>query len=236
MCDDRERLIGYVYDECDGRERREIEAHLETCHTCRREITGLREVRQDLLAWDVPDTPSVWRPFAPQRAPITWRDVPGWMLAAAASLVFLAGAAGGAATQMILPRAAAVVALPAPPALIAAAGAPQRDGLANVSMTSGPVSSEQVRDLELRLLAMEQRLRDASRGGDARVINASATTSELARSIEELRSWRTQQNDMNFAVQDSFGKLLTRTNNLEKDLQRVSSNSASGAGLAPGRQ
>ena len=71
MCDDRERLIGYVYDECDGRERREIEAHLETCHTCRREITGLREVRQDLLAWDVPDTPSVWRPFAPQRAPIT---------------------------------------------------------------------------------------------------------------------------------------------------------------------
>ena len=105
-----------------------------------------------------------------------------------------------------------MVALPAPPALIAAAGAPQRDGLANVSMTSGPVSSEQVRDLELRLLAMEQRLRDASRGGDARVINASATTSELARSIEELRSWRTQQNDMNFAVQDSFGKLLTRTN------------------------
>jgi len=233
MCDDRERLIGYVYDECDGHERREIEAHLETCHTCRREITGLREVRQDLLAWDVPDTPSVWRPFAPQRAPITWRDVPGWMLAAAASLVFLAGAAGGAATQMILPRAAAVV-MPVPPALVTATGAP-REGFAGVGMTTSPVASEQVRDLELRLLAMEQRLRDASRGGDAQVINASAATRELARSIEELRSWTAQQNDMNFAVQDSFGKLLKRTNDLENKLTRVSE-SASGAGLVPGKQ
>ena len=28
MCDDRERLIGYVYEECDPAERREIEAHV----------------------------------------------------------------------------------------------------------------------------------------------------------------------------------------------------------------
>ncbi|HEX5214771.1 MAG TPA: zf-HC2 domain-containing protein [Vicinamibacterales bacterium] len=234
MCDDRERLIGYVYDECEGRERQEIEAHLETCHTCRREITGLREVRQDLLAWDVPDSPSVWRPFAPQRAPITWRDVPGWMLAAAASLVFFAGAAGGAATQVLLPRAAAIV-VPAPPALVAATAAPPRDGLASVAMTSGPVPSDQVRDLEMRLQAMEQRLRDASRDGDARVVNASVSSRELLRRIEELRTWKSQQDDMNFAVQDSFGKLLARTNSLERDLQRVSI-SAPGAGLAPGKQ
>jgi len=148
MCDDRERLIGYVYDECDGHERREIEAHLETCHTCRREITGLREVRQDLLAWDVPDTPSVWRPFAPQRAPITWRDVPGWMLAAAASLVFLAGASGGAATQMILPRAAAVV-MPAPPALsvpltVTTTGAVLAQPAGTVVVSDGPVRSTMI--------------------------------------------------------------------------------------------
>ena len=54
MCENRERLIGYVYDECDPAERAEIEAHLESCHTCRREIRGLKGVRQDLLAWDVP--------------------------------------------------------------------------------------------------------------------------------------------------------------------------------------
>ena len=142
MCDDRERLIGYVYDECDRHERQEIEAHLETCHVCRREITGLRDVRQDLLAWDVPEMPSVWRPFAPQRAPITWRDVPTWMLAAAASLVLLAGAAGGVATHALLPHVTtAAAATPAPPALIAATGAPQRDGLANVSATMSPVAS-----------------------------------------------------------------------------------------------
>ena len=49
MCDDRERLIGYVYDECDAGERRTIEAHLESCEACREEIAGLRGVRTDLL-------------------------------------------------------------------------------------------------------------------------------------------------------------------------------------------
>jgi hypothetical protein len=95
------------------------------------------------------------------------------------------------------------------------------------------VSSQELRDLELRLMAMEQRLRDASRGGDAQVINASVATRELARSIEELRTWKSQQDDMNFAVQDSFGKLLKRTNDLETKLTRVSD----GASLVtPGKQ
>ena len=65
MCEERERLIGFVYDECDAAERRTIEEHLETCPTCRREIAGLRGVRQDLLAWSVPEHESVWRPVVP---------------------------------------------------------------------------------------------------------------------------------------------------------------------------
>jgi hypothetical protein len=98
MCDERERLIGYVYDECDAGERRLIEAHLEACETCREEIGGLRGVRTDLLAWDVPDHGSVWTPFVKARPRPSWREVPVWGLAAAASLMLLAGAAGGAAT------------------------------------------------------------------------------------------------------------------------------------------
>src|SRR5207244_3539312 len=62
MCDERERLIGYVYDECDAGEKRLVEAHLQTCETCREEIGGLRRVRTDLLAWDVPDHGSAWTP------------------------------------------------------------------------------------------------------------------------------------------------------------------------------
>ena len=54
MCDERERLIGYVYDECEAAERRAVESHLEECVDCRQEIAALRSVRQDLLAWAVP--------------------------------------------------------------------------------------------------------------------------------------------------------------------------------------
>jgi hypothetical protein len=104
MCEQRERLIGYLYDECDADERQLIDRHLETCHTCRDEMSGLRQVREDLLAWDVPARESVWQPFAPPRPAPWWREVPTWALAAAASVTFFAGAAGGAATYALLPQ------------------------------------------------------------------------------------------------------------------------------------
>jgi hypothetical protein len=104
MCENRERLIGYVYDECDPAERAEIEAHLESCHTCRREIRGLKGVRQDLLAWDVPESDPIWRPMAPARRESSWRSVPAWALAAAACATFMVGAAGGAATYALMPH------------------------------------------------------------------------------------------------------------------------------------
>jgi hypothetical protein len=104
MCDERERLIGYVYEECGARERGEIERHLEACGTCREEIAALRRVRQDLLAWQVPDHGSVWRPFAPVRMTPWWREAPAWSLAAAATLVFLLGAAGGLVTNTAVAR------------------------------------------------------------------------------------------------------------------------------------
>lgn len=112
MCDERERLIGYVYDEVDAEERQRVRRHLDGCDVCREEIGGLRRVREDLLAWDVPDHGSVWKPFAPARVTPWWREVPGWALAAAATLVFAVGAAGGVATQALMasPAQAAAVA------------------------------------------------------------------------------------------------------------------------------
>jgi hypothetical protein len=110
MCDDRERLIGYVYEECDASERRLIDAHLSECATCRDEIGGLRAVREDLLAWSVPEHESVWRPFAPQQPASWWRQVPVWAMAAAASVMFAIGASGGIVTNAILSHRAAQVA------------------------------------------------------------------------------------------------------------------------------
>ena len=110
MCDQRERLIGYVYDECDPAERRVIEEHLEDCGTCRAEIGGLRGVRQDLLAWDVPPHEAVWRPLAPAPVAPWYRQVPAWAMAAAAGVMFLVGAAGGVVTHALVPHERAVVA------------------------------------------------------------------------------------------------------------------------------
>ncbi|MEZ5316018.1 MAG: zf-HC2 domain-containing protein [Vicinamibacterales bacterium] len=104
MCDERDRLIGYVYGECDSEEQALIDRHLEDCHVCRDEIRGLRRTREDLLAWDVPEHRSVWTPFVPAVAPPPpwYRQVPAWAMAAAASVMFVAGAAGGAATHAFL--------------------------------------------------------------------------------------------------------------------------------------
>jgi hypothetical protein len=107
MCDERERLIGFVYDECDADERRHIETHLESCPVCRAEIGGLRRVREDLLAWRVPEHTPVWRPAPAEAAAPVWRRSPGWGLAAAAAVVLMAGLAGGAATRVLMPPPAA---------------------------------------------------------------------------------------------------------------------------------
>lgn len=113
MCDEREPLLTYLYDESDPAERQRVEAHLATCETCRDELAGLRQVREDLLAWDVPDHGSVWKPFTPARPSWSWRDVPAWTLAAAAAIMFAIGAASSVAANAWLssaaPRTAVVV-------------------------------------------------------------------------------------------------------------------------------
>jgi anti-sigma factor RsiW len=108
MCDERERLIGYLYEECDAEERRQVETHLESCPTCRAEIGGLQSVRTDLLAWNVPEHSPIWRPMPAAVAPpvVWWRQTPGWALAAAAAVVLAAGLAGGAATRLMTPAPA----------------------------------------------------------------------------------------------------------------------------------
>lgn len=109
MCDERERLIGYVYDECDDDERRAIASHLEDCGTCRAEIGGLRRVRQDLLAWDVPEPKSVWRPPVTPIVMPWYRQVPAWAMAAAATIMFAVGITGGLVANTLTTTASPAV-------------------------------------------------------------------------------------------------------------------------------
>ena len=57
-CDDKERLVAFLYGETSDRERAEVEAHLAGCVTCAEEVDELRAVRVDLAAWQPPEAES----------------------------------------------------------------------------------------------------------------------------------------------------------------------------------
>jgi hypothetical protein len=205
MCDERERLIGYVYDECDAGERRLIEAHLEACETCREEIGGLRGVRTDLLAWDVPDHGSVWTPFVKARPTRWWREVPGWGLAAAASLMLLAGAAGGAATTAFLQH--------------------DQSGQA-VARTGSSAVAVPVNVSQPDLSALEQRIMSATRSELDRRVSlvsahgaAGASDAALMRQVAALIR---QSEDRQFAhVMSVSNNLVTIKQNIDADLASI---------------
>jgi hypothetical protein len=153
MCDEREPLLAYLYAESDPEERQRVEAHLASCEGCREELAGLRSVREDLLAWDVPDHESVWKPFTPARPVWSWRDVPTWMMAAAAVVVLALGATGSVAANALIAKSAAS-ARPGP--VLMTAGLPSAPGL--VGPTKPPTATAVTR---ADLAALEARLLDA---------------------------------------------------------------------------
>jgi hypothetical protein len=94
-CDDKERLIGYLYGDEDNAGRAAIENHLTACDACATEIAALRQVRDDLVTWAAPEVTLDYRLAreAVARPRAWWRDVPVWAQAMAAMLVLAAGAA-----------------------------------------------------------------------------------------------------------------------------------------------
>ena len=204
MCDERESLLAYLYDETDPAERRRVEAHLAACETCGDELAGLRRVREDLLAWDVPDHGSVWKPFTPARPLWSWRDVPAWTLAAAAAIIFAIGAGSSVAANAWFARTApahATFVVPAtPPAAVAGPVAP-----------SG-VTAAELTAFEMRL---ERKLDDAS--ANAR-LKGGLTSDDLLEIV------RAEHNDMMTtltASKNDVARLTQRVNNLEAQLAQA---------------
>lgn len=190
MCNDRERLIAYIYGDGDAADRQQIESHVETCDGCRQEIRELRRTREDLLAWDVPNHVSVWTPFAPPVAVPWHRQVPRWAMAAAASLMLVAGAAGGALTQMVTTGASEPAARTVPVSDTVAPAAP---------VPVGTTATATVQDAELTrriqsLLDSELRLRlrevQAAEGSPARAVTPVAGASV---GLEDLRAVQASQ-------------------------------------------
>jgi len=55
MCEEKEQLVGYLYDDLTDADRATFEAHLRGCADCRGELKALRGVRADLAQWAPPE-------------------------------------------------------------------------------------------------------------------------------------------------------------------------------------
>jgi anti-sigma factor RsiW len=96
MCDSKELLVSYLYDELDSREKASFRTHLASCAECRDEFAGLRATQGHLSAWAPPEPDlgfQIVRRASAQPPPPRPRLNPLWGLAAAAVLVLAAGAA-----------------------------------------------------------------------------------------------------------------------------------------------
>src|SRR5918994_6284029 len=95
MCDSKELLVSYLYDELDPSAKRTFEAHVSSCAECRNELASLRATRGQIAMWTPPEPDFGFRVVrgaaAPPRA--RFRITPAWGLAAAAMLVGAIGAA-----------------------------------------------------------------------------------------------------------------------------------------------
>jgi hypothetical protein len=95
VCDDKERLMTFLYGECDRAERDLVERHLAACPRCNAEVEGLRGVRSMLERWREPEQALGFRLVRdePPRRRSFWPRVPAWAQLAAAVLVLSVGAA-----------------------------------------------------------------------------------------------------------------------------------------------
>jgi hypothetical protein len=101
LCDDKEQLVAYLYEDIDGITRRRIDDHLRVCAACAGEVEALSGVRRELAGWMPPEAGLGFTivQAAPAADPLPsapasrWSRVPAWAQAAAAVLVIAAGLA-----------------------------------------------------------------------------------------------------------------------------------------------
>ncbi len=97
MCDSKELLVGFLYDEIDPVSKRTFERHLLTCADCRDELAELGATREQIALWAPPDADLGFRivrgATEPPKRFGLFSFSPAWGFAAAALLVLAIGAA-----------------------------------------------------------------------------------------------------------------------------------------------
>jgi len=95
MCDSKELLVSFLYDEIDPAEKHAFQRHLSTCVECRDELAALGATRAQVALWTPPDGDLGFRIVREAESPKRrWFQLsPAWGLAAAAMLLVAIGAA-----------------------------------------------------------------------------------------------------------------------------------------------
>ena len=98
MCESKELIVGYLYDELTSQERNQLQAHLAGCGECRLELEGLRATRTHLTLWSPPEPDLGFRVISGGASPAAalprrMRFAPAFAFAAAAVIVLAVAAA-----------------------------------------------------------------------------------------------------------------------------------------------
>ena len=121
MCDERERLIGYVYDECDPSGAPGGREPPRECPTCRAGNRRAARGASGSARVGVPDhEPDLAAGRAGAREAVVAAGA-AWAMAAAAAVLLVVGVLGGAATRLFFMPAAPAVTVASQPARVSPA-------------------------------------------------------------------------------------------------------------------
>jgi hypothetical protein len=232
MCDSKELLVSYLYDEITAGDRTVFERHLSSCRECRDELAGLRGTRGSLELWAPPEPDfgfRIVRGAAAQAARRRWfPSSPIWGLAAAAVLV-LAVAAAIARVEVRYDKDGLVVRTGwgAPPAASSA-------GL----VSANPVVS--TIDWKTDIGALEQRLRQIeAAAARAQDVSAAGAAGPRMSDAEVMRRVRQMLTESETRQQKDLAVLLTTYARAVDQARRADAalvQGASGAHAATERQ
>jgi hypothetical protein len=190
MCESKELIVGYIYDELSIDERLEFDGHLAVCAECRLEIDELRATRAHLGLWSPPVPNLDFRVIRGGAAPVAAvpqrsRLVPAFAFAAAAVIVLAVAAAianvevryatDGLTVRTGWARTAASTEAPI-------TGAPAATAPQVVATSTAPEFAE----LQRRLGDIESRLSAAASEGFQPVSDVRMSDAEMLRRVRQI--------------------------------------------------
>lgn len=190
-CDNKELIVGYLYDDLTDGERNSVNAHLSLCEACRNEVAGLRATRNHLSMWAPPEPEFGFRMVREQPPakvlPMRSRWMPALGLAAAAALV-MAVASAIANLEVRYDANGFVVRTGWARGGETAApnGAAVDVSSANGATVPADSSSAEFQALERRLRALEIAAASQPSAGGVQTASARMTDAELLRRVREL--------------------------------------------------